>query len=84
MSSPEDRFAGDPAPGTRDTGSDEPSGGEDRPSGSYEGDESVPKLSDPDNPDVDSRMTNQPPRDVKPETPPYEGRTDSGKHRTPD
>ena len=31
------------APGSRDTGSDQPSGGPtDRPSGSYSGDESVP------------------------------------------
>ncbi|WP_123026169.1 hypothetical protein [Mycolicibacterium stellerae] len=88
MSSPQDRFAGEPAPGTRDTGFDEPSGGEDRPSGQYKGDESVPALSDPENPEVDTRFTTEPPRDVKPAVPPYEGRTkgaaDGGKHRAGD
>ncbi len=69
---PQDRFAGEPAPGSRDTGSDAPSGGEDRPSGTYEGDESVPAHGDES--DFDTRMTNEPPRDVDPEVPPYEGR----------
>jgi hypothetical protein len=78
MSSPQDRFAGDPAPGTRDTGSDKPSGGEDRPSGSYQGDDSVPQMSDPENPGIDTGFTKEPPRDVEPEMPPYEGRKDSG------
>lgn len=63
------------APGSRDTGSDEPSGGPvDRPSGSYEGDEAVPTHSDPDNPDFDTKMTNQPPSPTEPAIPPYEGR----------
>ena len=88
MSSPQDRFAGEPAPGTRDTGFDEPSGGEDRPSGEYTGDESVPTLSDPENPVLDTRFTTEPPRDVKPAVPPYEGRTsgasDGGRHRAAD
>jgi hypothetical protein len=70
---PQDRFAGEPAPGSRDTGSDEPSAGEDRPSGTYEGDESVPAHGDES--DFDTRMTNEPPRDVDPEVPPYEGRS---------
>jgi hypothetical protein len=82
MSSPQDRFAGEPAPGTRDTGSDKPSGGEDRPSGGYEGDDSVPQMSDPENPDIDTRFTNEPPHDVEPEIPPYEDRSTGGKHRT--
>lgn len=88
MSSPQDRFAGDPASGTRDTGSDVPSGGEDRPSGSYTGDESVPTMSDGENAGVDTRFTNQPPRDVEPAVPPYEGRQteaqSGGKHRAAD
>ena len=63
------------APGSRDTGSDEPSGGPvDRPSGSYKGDESVPTYSDPDNPGFDTKMTNQPPSGTEPAIPPYEGR----------
>ena len=85
MTSPQDRFAGEPAPGTRDTGSDEPSGGEDRPSGTYRGDESVPQFSDDDNPEIDTGFTNEPPQDVKPAVPPYEGRQseapNGGKHR---
>lgn len=79
MSSPQDRFTGEPAPGTRDTGSDKPSGGEDRPSGTYQGDESVPKHGD--EADFGTAFTNEPPRDVDPEVPPYEGRkteADSG------
>ncbi|MDX1883171.1 hypothetical protein [Mycolicibacterium sp. 120270] len=85
MTSPQDRFAGEPAPGTRDTGSDVPSGGEDRPSGAYKGDESVPTLSEGDDQGFDTRFTNDPPRDVEPAVPPYEGRTSGdaagGRHR---
>jgi hypothetical protein len=83
MSSPQDpqeRFAGEPPPGTRDTGSDVPSGGEDRPSGTYEGDESVPAHGGGE-PQFNTRFTNEPPRDVEPAIPPYEGRktqADSG------
>ena len=88
MSSPLDRFAGDPAPGTRDTGSDVPSGGEDRPSGTYQGDESVPTMSDGEAAGIDTRFTNQPPRDVAPAVPPYEGRQTEahggGRHRAAD
>jgi hypothetical protein len=72
---PQDRFAGEPAPGSRDTGSDVPSGGEDRPSGTVEGDESVPSHGDET--DFDTRFTNKPPRDVEPAIPPYEGRKTS-------
>ena len=81
MNSPQDRFAGEPAPGTRDTGSDKPSGGEDRPSGAYKGDESVPTHGAEDDPGFETKFTNQPPGDVEPAIPPYEGRkteADSG------
>ena len=76
---PQERFEGEPAPGSRDTGSDKPSGGEDRPSGTYEGDESVPAHGD--EAEFDTSFTNEPPRNVEPATPPYEGRktqADSG------
>ncbi len=44
------------APGSRDTGSDEPSGGPaDRPSGSYRGDESVPEHGEAGEPGQDRR-----------------------------
>jgi hypothetical protein len=69
---PQEERAG---PGSRDTGSDEPSGGPvDRPSGPYKGDETVPTYSDPDNPGFDTKMTNQPPSGTEPAIPPYEGR----------
>jgi hypothetical protein len=88
MSSPQDRFAGEPAPGTRDTGSDKPSGGEDRPSGEYRGDESVPTMSDPEDPGFDTRFTNEPPGGAEPAAPPYEERKtedpSQGKHRSGD
>jgi hypothetical protein len=65
--------------GKRGTGSDEPSGGDsDRPSGTYKGDESVPAHSDGGKPDFGTGFTNEPPRDVEPEVPPYEGRKTSG------
>ncbi len=64
--------------GKRGTGSDEPSGGpSDRPSGTYKGDESVPAYDDGGKPDFETGFTNEPPRDVKPEVPPYEGRKTS-------
>jgi hypothetical protein len=64
------------APGSRDTGSDEPSGGTvDRPSGKIEGAESVPSHSDPKNTDTSSNAkTEAPPSDTKPAVPPYEER----------
>jgi hypothetical protein len=63
------------APGSRDTGSDEPSGGPvDRPSGTYEGDESVPAHSDPDNPQNYGGTGTLPPQDTGSTVPPYEGR----------
>ena len=68
--------------GSRDTGSDLPSGGPaDRPSDTYEGDESVPQHGDPGKPDFKTGFTTDKPRDVEPEIPPYEGRktkADSG------
>lgn len=78
---PQERFEGEPAPGTRDTGSDVPSGGEDRPSGAVEGDESVPSHGSAEDPGFNTKFTNEPPRDVEPAIPPYEGRkteADSG------
>ena len=61
--------------GSRDTGSDVPSGGSaDRPSGTYEGDESVPQHDDPGQPDFETAFTTDKPRDVEPAIPPYEGR----------
>jgi hypothetical protein len=63
------------APGSRDTGSGQPSGGPvDRPSDTYEGDESVPAHDDGGKPAFDTGMTNRPPGDTKPAMPPYEGR----------
>jgi hypothetical protein len=64
--------------GSRDTGSDLPSGGPtDRPSGAYEGDESVPQYGEEGKPDFETGFTQEPPRDVEPEVPPYEGRKTS-------
>ena len=77
---PQDRFAGEPAPGTRDTGSDVPSGGEDRPSGTVEGDESVPSHGNAsEDPGFNTKFTNEPPHDVEPAIPPYEGRQTEAK-----
>jgi len=68
--------------GSRDTGSDLPSGGSAvRPSGTYEGDESVPQHGEPGQPDFETAFTTDKPRDVEPAIPPYEGRktvADSG------
>ena len=47
------------------------------PSGTYEGDESVPAHGD--EADFETKFTNEPPHDVKPETPPYEGRQTEAK-----
>jgi hypothetical protein len=67
------------APGSRDTGSDQPSGGPtDRPSGTYEGDESVPEHgAEGGKPEFQTGTTNEPPGDAKPAVPPYEGRKES-------
>jgi hypothetical protein len=80
MSTPGEQLSKEPqeergAPGSRDTGSDQPSGGPvDRPSGTYKGDESVPAYGDPGEKDFATGMTERPPADVKPAVPPYEGR----------
>jgi hypothetical protein len=71
MTTPEEK-------GSRGTGSDEPSGGpSDRPSGTYKGDESVPAYDDGGKPDFETGFTNEPPKDVEPAVPPYEGRKES-------
>jgi hypothetical protein len=71
MTKPEER-------GSRDTGSDLPSGGPaDRPSGAYKGDESVPQHGEEEKPDFETGFTTEPPRDVEPAVPPYEGRKTS-------
>ena len=73
MTKPEER-------GSRGTGSDEPSGGPtDRPSGAYEGDESVPAHGKEETPDFERGFTNEPPKNVEPELPPYEGRQTAAK-----
>ena len=77
---PQERFAGEPAPGSRDTGSDVPSGGENRPSGTVDGDESVPSHGDAsEDPGFNTKFTNEPPHDVDPAVPPYEGRQTTAK-----
>jgi hypothetical protein len=64
--------------GSRDTGSDLPSGGPaDRPSGAYKGDESVPQYGEAEKPDFETGFTTEPPKDTEPEVPPYEGRKTS-------
>ncbi len=84
MTTPDDHTSEEPqeergAPGSRDTGSDKPSGGPtDRPSGTYGGDESVPDHSDEGGkPDFQTGTTNEPPDDAKPAVPPYEGRKEA-------
>ncbi|MGE2734088.1 hypothetical protein [Mycolicibacterium vaccae] len=68
----------EPTPsGSRDTGSDQPSGGPaERPSGAVEGNESVPQHGDAE--DFETGFTTSPPRDAEPAVPPYEGRKSSG------
>ncbi|WP_084223422.1 hypothetical protein [Mycolicibacterium holsaticum] len=64
--------------GSRDTGSDVPSGGPaERPSGTYQGDESVPGYGSDDKPDFESSFTDEPPRDAGSAVPPYQGRKTS-------
>jgi hypothetical protein len=84
MTTPGDHTSEEPqeergTPGSRDTGSDKPSGGPtDRPSGTYEGDESVPDHGDEGGkPDFQTGTTNEPPGDAKPAAPPYEGRKEA-------
>ena len=79
MSTPGEHLTEEPqeergAPGSRDTGSDQPSGGPaDRPSGTYQGDEMVPSYGGAGE-TADTGTTERPPADVKPAVPPYEGR----------
>jgi hypothetical protein len=83
MTSPEKPRQTTGEPGSRDTGSDEPSGGPvDRPSDSYEGDESVPSYGGEGEGPVGG-TGELPPQDTKPAVPPYEGRT-TGAHRSGD
>lgn len=83
MSTPGEHLSEEPqyergAPGSRDTGADEPSGGPaDRPSGTYRGDESVPAYGESG--PTGSAKTEAPPSDVKPAVPPYEGRQTTAK-----
>lgn len=79
------------APGSRDTGSDAPSGGPaDRPSGTYRGDESVPAHSDQSAAEqtgsekTGSEKTEAPPSDAPPAVPPYEDRQTTAKPDTGD
>lgn len=69
------------AAGSRDTGSDQPSGGPtDRPSGAYRGDESVPVHGDPGAAGhTGSEKTEAKPADTEPALPPYEGRQTTAK-----
>ena len=65
--------------GSRDTGSDHPSGGEtDRPSGSFD-DESVPSHGDSDDEKVYGGTGTDTPGDAQPAVPPYAGRQESAK-----
>ena len=64
--------------GSRDTGSDQPSGGPtNRPSGAIEDAESVTSHGGPGQRDFETGFTTDPPRDVEPEVPPYAGRKES-------
>lgn len=70
-SNPEER-------GSRGTGFDQPSAGPSgRPSGTREGDESVPTYENPADAEFETAFTNEPPGDVAPEVPPYEERKTS-------
>lgn len=72
------------APGSRDTGSDAPSGGPaDRPSDTYRGDETVPSHPEQGSPgQTGSGKTEAPPSDAEPAVPPYEGRQTAAKPDT--
>lgn len=91
MSTSESQLSPEPqdergAPGSRDTGSDEPSAGPtNRPSGKIEGDESVPAHDESGAPpqtggeQTGGGRTEAPPSDAKPAVPPYEGRQTEAK-----
>jgi hypothetical protein len=71
------------APGSRDTGSDAPSGGPtDRPSGTYQGDETVPSYGQGTPEHTGGEKTEAPPSDTEPAVPPYEGRQTEAKPDT--
>ncbi|KUI24387.1 hypothetical protein AU196_20315 [Mycobacterium sp. IS-1742] len=72
------------APGSRDTGSDVPSGGPaDRPSDTYRGDETVPAYAEEGAPgQTGGDKTEAPPSDAEPAVPPYEGRQTTAKPDT--
>ncbi|MDT5011858.1 MAG: hypothetical protein QOH57_3475 [Mycobacterium sp.] len=77
MTGPEQARQTSGEPGSRDTGSDQPSGGPvDRPSDSYEGDESVPSYGGQDEGPLGG-TGELPPQDTGSAIPPYEGRTTS-------
>ena len=64
-------------PGSRNTGSDDPSSGEtDRPTGSFD-DESVPSHGDSDAEKVYGGTGTDTPGDAEPAVPPYDGRQES-------
>jgi hypothetical protein len=69
------------APGSRDTGSVQPSGGPvDRPSETYKGDETVPAHDEHGKSgDIGGDKTERPPTDAEPAVPPYEGRQTAAK-----
>ena len=61
--------------GSRDTGSDKPSGGPvDRPEGAIEGDESVPSMGEGDEAVAHGGAGTSPPQNTGTVLPPYEGR----------
>jgi hypothetical protein len=69
--------------GSRDTGSDKPSGGPvDRPDGAIEGDESVPAMGDGDEAVAHGGAGTLPPQNTDPVLPPYEGRQTHAKPET--
>jgi hypothetical protein len=81
MSNPEQAQQTTGAPGSRDTGSDKPSGGPiDRPSGEYQGDESVPSYGGEEQGPVGG-TGELPPQDTGSAVPPYEDRQTSGEPR---
>ncbi|BBX70820.1 hypothetical protein [Mycolicibacterium psychrotolerans] len=69
------------APGSRDTGSDQASGGPaDRPSGTFRGDETVPAHDEAGRSgQTGGEKTEMPPSDAEPAVPPYEGRQTTAK-----
>ena len=83
MSTPGEHLPEEPqeergAPGSRDTGADQPSGGPaDRPSGTYEGDESVPDVRRRGQPGIRHPNDERAPTDTEPAVPPYEGRKEA-------